>query len=133
MPHLSNPKVIAAMTRAVFDVSQTRSVLNALGPCPNHKAVDTAKAKLALIDSSLFKKLEDLDTLKEAKGGDTAMQVLVGQMYLSGYGVEKNPEKGHAWISRASRSRRAIWKVSQKQPGYHASDSDSNELEDVAK
>ncbi|XP_004307701.1 PREDICTED: uncharacterized protein LOC101294508 [Fragaria vesca subsp. vesca] len=73
------------------------------------------------------------DTLKEAKGGDTAMQVLVGQMYHSGYGVEKNPEKGHAWISRASRSRRAVWKVSQKQPGYHASDSDSDELEDVAK
>ncbi|KAL6128031.1 hypothetical protein ACLB2K_071389 [Fragaria x ananassa] len=73
------------------------------------------------------------DTLKEAKGGDTAMQVLVGQMYHSGYGVEKNPEKGHAWISRASRSRRAVWKVSQKQPGYHASDSDSDESEDVAK
>ncbi|KAM5556792.1 hypothetical protein ABKV19_024269 [Rosa sericea] len=73
------------------------------------------------------------DTLKEAKGGDSAMQVLVGQMYHSGYGVQKNPEKGHAWISRASRSRRSVWKVSEKQPGYHASDSDSDELEEDAK
>ncbi|KAL6203231.1 hypothetical protein ACLB2K_026934 [Fragaria x ananassa] len=60
MPHLSDPKVIAAMTRAVSVVSHTRSVLNALGPRPDHEAVDTAKAKLALIDSSLSKKLEDL-------------------------------------------------------------------------
>lgn len=33
------------------------------------------------------------DALKEAKGGDTAMQVLVGQMYHSGYGVTKDPNK----------------------------------------
>lgn len=33
------------------------------------------------------------DTLKEAKAGDTAMQVLVGQMYYSGYGVPKDAQK----------------------------------------
>lgn len=33
------------------------------------------------------------DTLKEAKGGDSAMQMLVGQMYNSGYGVRRNPQK----------------------------------------
>lgn len=33
------------------------------------------------------------DTLKEAKAGDSAMQVLVGQMYYSGYGVPKDPLK----------------------------------------
>lgn len=33
------------------------------------------------------------DTLKEAKDGDSAMQVLVGQMYYSGYGVRKDPLK----------------------------------------
>lgn len=32
------------------------------------------------------------DTLKEAKAGDTNMQLLVGQMYNSGYGVPRNPE-----------------------------------------
>lgn len=35
------------------------------------------------------------DTLKEAKAGDTAMQVLVGQMYYSGYGVPKDTQKVH--------------------------------------
>lgn len=33
------------------------------------------------------------DTLKEAKAGDIAMQVLVGQMYHSGYGVPKDAQK----------------------------------------
>lgn len=33
------------------------------------------------------------DTLKEAKAGDPAMQILVGQMYNSGYGVRKNTQK----------------------------------------
>ncbi|CAL5202997.1 unnamed protein product [Lathyrus oleraceus] len=69
------------------------------------------------------------DTLKEAKGGDSTMQVLVGQMYYSGYGVPRDPQKGHAWINRASKSRNSVWKVSQKQPGYRASDSDSCDLE----
>lgn len=33
------------------------------------------------------------DTLKEAKAGDVSMQVLVGQMYYTGYGVPKDAEK----------------------------------------
>lgn len=33
------------------------------------------------------------DTLKEARNGDAAMQVLVGQMYQSGYGVPRNEQK----------------------------------------
>lgn len=33
------------------------------------------------------------DTLKEAKAGDTSMQVLVGQMYFSGYGVSRDAQK----------------------------------------
>ncbi|XP_042480083.1 uncharacterized protein LOC122061003 isoform X2 [Macadamia integrifolia] len=67
------------------------------------------------------------DTLKEAKAGDTGMQVLVGQMYYSGYGVARDAQKGRAWISRASRSRSSVWKVSGKHPGYNASDSDSED------
>ncbi|CAJ1857964.1 unnamed protein product [Sphenostylis stenocarpa] len=69
------------------------------------------------------------DTLKEAKAGDTAMQVLVGQMYNSGYGVPRDPKKGHVWISKASRNRNSVWKVCDKRPGYRASDSDSCDLE----
>ena len=33
------------------------------------------------------------DTLKDAKAGDISMQILVGQMYNSGYGVRKDTEK----------------------------------------
>lgn len=66
------------------------------------------------------------DTLKEAKAGDANMQVLVGQMYFSGYGISRDAQKGRAWISRASKSRSSAWKVSDKRPGYNASDSDSD-------
>ncbi|XP_027336612.1 uncharacterized protein LOC113850318 [Abrus precatorius] len=69
------------------------------------------------------------DTLKEAKAGDSSMQVLVAQMYCSGYGVPKDPQKGHAWISKASRSRNSVWRVCGKHPGYNASDSDSCDQE----
>lgn len=33
------------------------------------------------------------DTLKEAKAGDANMQVLVGQMYFSGYGISRDAQK----------------------------------------
>ncbi|XP_074351243.1 uncharacterized protein LOC141690349 [Apium graveolens] len=69
-----------------------------------------------------------LDTLKEAKAGDTTMQVLVGQMYNSGYGVTMNAHKGNAWIEKASRSRSSARKVGHKRPGYNASDSDSDNV-----
>lgn len=68
------------------------------------------------------------DTLKEAKAGDINMQVLVGQMYYSGYGVSRDAQKGRIWMTRASRTRSSVWKVSDKHPGYNASDSDSDEV-----
>ncbi|GLT66113.1 hypothetical protein SLA2020_385010 [Shorea laevis] len=67
------------------------------------------------------------DTLKEAKAGDVNMQVLVGQMYYSGYGVPRDAQKGRIWMTRASRIRSSVWKVSDKRPGYNASDSDSSD------
>ncbi|XP_060964613.1 uncharacterized protein LOC133033637 [Cannabis sativa] len=73
------------------------------------------------------------DTLKEAKTGDTAMQVLVGQMYFNGYGVAKDPQKGRSWIGRASKTRSSVWKVGDKHPGYNASDSDSDDPNDDSK
>ncbi|KAL6973162.1 hypothetical protein U1Q18_027342 [Sarracenia purpurea var. burkii] len=57
MPQLTDPKVIASMRSAVSEVAQTRSVLKILGDRPDHEAVDTAKAKLAVIDSKLSKQL----------------------------------------------------------------------------
>lgn len=57
------------------------------------------------------------DSLKEAKAGDATMHVLVGQMYYSGYGIPRDPQKGRAWISRASKSKSSAWKVSDKRPG----------------
>ncbi|GAB2272114.1 hypothetical protein Dimus_006933 [Dionaea muscipula] len=69
-----------------------------------------------------------LDTLKEAKAGDVNMQVLVGQMYFTGYGVSKDEDKGRFWLAKASRIRSSVWKVYDKRPGYNASDSDSDEM-----
>ncbi|XVE62094.1 hypothetical protein DITRI_Ditri06bG0091800 [Diplodiscus trichospermus] len=39
------------------------------------------------------------DTLKEAKAGDVNMQVLVGQMYYSGYGVPRDAQKVFSFFS----------------------------------
>lgn len=60
MPRLTDPKVIEAMTRAVADVAQTRSILKTIGDRPDHEAVDVAKAKVADIEASLAKQLEEL-------------------------------------------------------------------------
>ncbi|WCJ27961.1 hypothetical protein M5689_009674 [Euphorbia peplus] len=54
-------------------------------------------------------------------------EVLVGQMYYNGYGIPTDAQKGRAWMTRASRTRSSVWKVSEKRPGYNASDSDSDE------
>ncbi|KAK4742556.1 hypothetical protein SAY87_000557 [Trapa incisa] len=70
------------------------------------------------------------DTLKEARAGDINMQVLVSQMYSSGYGFSRDAEKAKAWMTRASKSRPSVWRVSDKRPGYNASDSDSDELKE---
>ncbi|EEE63318.1 hypothetical protein OsJ_18129 [Oryza sativa Japonica Group] len=54
------------------------------------------------------------DALKEARRGDSAMQ-------------------GRAWAEKASRYRPSVWKVGTKRPGYNASDSDSDEMNDDEK
>ncbi|XP_021768194.1 uncharacterized protein LOC110732545 [Chenopodium quinoa] len=83
------------------------------------------------------------DTLKEAKGGDTNMQVLPEmskscflialvcammlliclRSCLTIYGFQAK-----VWMSKASRVRSSVWRVGEKHPGYNASDSDSDEL-----
>ncbi|XP_057487585.1 uncharacterized protein LOC130775444 [Actinidia eriantha] len=87
---------------------------------------DSDRQKLSRVVSDCVRRWFQ-DTLKEAKAGDLAMQVLVGQMYYNGYGVPKDAQKGRIWMARASRVRSSVWKVSNKRPGYNASDSDSDE------
>ena len=48
------------------------------------------------------------DTLKEAKAGDTTMQVLVGQMYFSGYGVSRDVQRVNPLIFKFSFSFRFL-------------------------
>ncbi|KAJ8553933.1 hypothetical protein K7X08_024611 [Anisodus acutangulus] len=60
MPHLADPKVIAAMRFAVADVSQTRSMLKTLGERSDHELVDTARVKLAEIEANLYKRIEEI-------------------------------------------------------------------------
>ncbi|CAL5430887.1 unnamed protein product [Camellia sinensis] len=41
----------------------------------------------------------------------------------------KDAKEGRIWMTRASRIRSSVWKVSNKRPGYNVSDSDSDEPE----
>lgn len=79
MPHLNNPKLISAMRRAVSDVTEARSVFNALGTRPDHEAVDTARFKLLELnahssrgsdelndDCKMYKAVITLDEMHEA-------------------------------------------------------------------
>ncbi|KAI3915849.1 hypothetical protein MKW92_003266 [Papaver armeniacum] len=69
--------------------------------------------------------------VSSSKDGDSGKQVLVSQMYYNGYGIPKDVKKGRAWIAKASRNRSSmVWEVRNKQPGYNASDSDSDKLKE---
>ena len=63
MPNLTDPKLLAAMTRAISDVSQARSVLNLIGDRPTHEEVDNAKAKLVDLEAHLSRQLEEIVSL----------------------------------------------------------------------
>ncbi|XP_078160598.1 uncharacterized protein LOC144556003 [Carex rostrata] len=70
------------------------------------------------------------ETLKAASAGDISMQILVAQMYQSGYGIAKNELQAKKWIREASKYRSSALKDSDKHPGYNGSDSDSDKVED---
>ncbi|KAG9140783.1 hypothetical protein Leryth_006960 [Lithospermum erythrorhizon] len=103
-----------------------------MGNSTSSSTVEQRRFPLSAVVADCVKRWFD-DTLKEAEGGDVSMQVLVGQMYSSGYGVPKNAHKGKAWIERASRSRLSALKVGAKRPGYNVSDSDSDDGKDEGK
>lgn len=60
MPGLKDPTVLAAMSKAVADVAQTRSALQTLGPQPDHEAIDKARARIAELDAELSPQLEEI-------------------------------------------------------------------------
>ncbi|KAL6509372.1 hypothetical protein OROGR_022682 [Orobanche gracilis] len=110
---------------------------------PHHIRLDTRRMEAATSSERQRRPLAEVvadcvqrwfqDTLKEAKNGDSAMQMLVGQMYYSGYGVARDVQRANRWISRAAKSRSSAWKLGDKHPGYNATDSDSDDSNEVAK
>ncbi|CAH8283570.1 unnamed protein product [Eruca vesicaria subsp. sativa] len=69
MPHLTEPGVLASMTKAITDVAETRSILRTLGPRPDHESVDKARAKLSEIEGRFSESFEDI-ALNEGAGKD---------------------------------------------------------------
>ncbi|XLU75059.1 hypothetical protein S245_034112 [Arachis hypogaea] len=64
MPQLTDPALLASMTRAIADVSQARQVLKLIGERPTHEEIDNAKTKLADIDAHLNRQLEEIVALQ---------------------------------------------------------------------
>ncbi|KAK7389126.1 hypothetical protein VNO78_23958 [Psophocarpus tetragonolobus] len=63
MPNLTDPEMLASMTRAISDVSQARSVFKLIGARPTHEEVDNAKAKIADLQAHLSRQLEEIVAL----------------------------------------------------------------------
>lgn len=60
LPQITDPELLASMTRTIYDVVQTRSMLRLLGDRPDHEAVDNAKAKVADLEAHLSRQLEEI-------------------------------------------------------------------------
>ncbi|KAI3884501.1 hypothetical protein MKW92_028819 [Papaver armeniacum] len=110
--------------------SKPKSLNEFLNPKTSKSSVDFEKLKLRVVSSCVIRWF-----LKEARDGDSSMQVLLSQMYYNGYGIPKDARKGRAWIIKTSRSRSSmVWEeVRNKQPGHNASDSDSDRVKDSEK
>ncbi|XP_038892993.1 uncharacterized protein LOC120081889 [Benincasa hispida] len=123
-----NPKSRIRVSPPETPISGTVRVISELKKNNNNmeeeKKEEAHRTPLADVVSDCVKRWFQ-DTLKEARAGDTSMQVLVGQMFCSGYGVPKDTQKGIAWINRASKNQ--AWKVSDRHPGYLATDSESSD------
>ncbi|KAL5983394.1 Plant intracellular Ras-group-related LRR protein 1 [Asimina triloba] len=70
MPLLSHPRVLASMTNSVSDVAQARSLLQTLGPRPDHESIDAARAKVADVEARLSKQLEEIVLARRPEGID---------------------------------------------------------------
>ncbi|KAK9747852.1 hypothetical protein RND81_02G018800 [Saponaria officinalis] len=69
MPHLKDPKLISEMSAAVSKIAQTRSLIQTLGPRPDHESVDLARSKLAEIEFSLSAAADDGEAGGSRGGG----------------------------------------------------------------
>ncbi|KAF5188366.1 Sel1-like [Thalictrum thalictroides] len=74
------------------------------------------------------------DTLKKAKAGDSSMQNLVGQILrciTAAMGFLKIHRR-KSFVHKSFKKSTSVWKVTDKPPGYSASGSDSDDLNDKA-
>ncbi|KAK6280495.1 hypothetical protein POUND7_020762 [Theobroma cacao] len=93
---------------------------------------DRDRIPLAQVVSELVKGWFQ-DAMKEARAGDTNMQVLVGQMYCTGFGVPKDVQKLLLlYFLVVSRIYDTLCEL-ENPDCYDASDSDSEELKRDAK
>ncbi|OIW02743.1 hypothetical protein TanjilG_29519 [Lupinus angustifolius] len=93
-------------------VSSAKRVTRKQPRLPNHVAITAAPksepSKLKIESSECRVPLSQVvsdctkrwfqDTLNEAKAGDSAMQLLLADMYFNGYGVPIDPQKVHFFI-----------------------------------
>ncbi|XAR65995.1 hypothetical protein NMG60_11012028 [Bertholletia excelsa] len=91
------PKQIKPVTKTRIEAAKPRGKLEQLkmeeiSEAQLQKATERRRVPLAAVVSDCVKRWFE-DTLKEAKAGDGAMQVLVGQMYYSGYGAPRDGQK----------------------------------------
>lgn len=56
---VTDPNLFSSMANVVTTVYHTRSILQTLGPRPDHESLDLARSKLSEIDVDLSKKLEE--------------------------------------------------------------------------
>ncbi|OAY65691.1 hypothetical protein ACMD2_13784 [Ananas comosus] len=76
------------------------------------------------------RKAEETDVLRKASDrNDWRVELLRRKDYSAATWQMLMRNNGRIWIEKASRYRSTAWKVSEKQPGYNASDSDSDECE----
>ncbi|KAJ8434438.1 hypothetical protein Cgig2_025408 [Carnegiea gigantea] len=118
-----------------YSFSQENSQLKVARVDPAHlslktlDSVDQTRVPLSQVVSDCVKRWFQ-DTLKEAKAGDSAMRLLVGQMYNSGYGVNKDTETeehkaiGSCLDTKALKSRSSAFKsraINSQLPSDHFS------------
>lgn len=70
MPHLKDPKVMAAMSEAVAEIAQTRSILQTLGERPDHETIDFAKVRLAEIKDQWSHQLDEISLESSSSSDD---------------------------------------------------------------
>jgi hypothetical protein len=86
LPKKLNPNIAADHLASIFEGrSSLMEVVNGA------TAEEGRKPLSEMVDDCVQRWFQD--TLKEARRGDSAMQVLVAQMYNSGYGIPRNEHK----------------------------------------